>query len=295
MTEKSVPAVFSEMLRSFATLGRCLNLSQAVQELGLTRQTIRRHINELERRHGAELFTLTNRQYALTKQGEAALAGAERLLTESEIWLSTGRVFPTGLNHLAHPIDPKRWFYTQQQPLHDVWATGQPMLQAGIAAWTKSHAQLRHDELAPMLPYSMVYRPYNDDWLCVEVGNESSYATWFGKDMAQSKLGRHLSEDKPYDAMYQYLVHAYKMAVEQGGLWYDHVSASLPKKPGEEPRPVQYQRLVAGCTFPDGEPAVLVLVSRTNDIDIPALPSDKFHSLKEHEFSQFPSQSHPTH
>jgi len=280
MAQKSVPAVFSEMLRSFATLARCLNLSQAVDELKLTRQTIRRHINELEARHGKPLFHLKNRQYELTKEGKAALAGAERLLSESETWLNTGGAFPEGMNHVANPIDENRWLYMQQHPINEMWKTAPLLLRSGIIAWTESEAKLRHKKLAHLLPYSMVYRPHNDDWLCVEVGDESSYASWFGKDKAQNSLGRHLSEDRPYNQMYEYLVHAYKVVAQQGGLWYDHVTARLPRKTDEEPEPVHYQRLVTGCTFPDGLPAVLVLVQRTNTFDIPAFPSEKYQPLK---------------
>ncbi|MEP3512466.1 MAG: hypothetical protein ABJN38_11970, partial [Lentilitoribacter sp.] len=37
-------ALLHEMIRSFTTLARTLNLSHAVKELGSTRQTLRRHI-----------------------------------------------------------------------------------------------------------------------------------------------------------------------------------------------------------------------------------------------------------
>ena len=45
--EMNQPLLF-EMLRSFTTLARTLNLSHAVEELNSTRQTIRRHISQLE-------------------------------------------------------------------------------------------------------------------------------------------------------------------------------------------------------------------------------------------------------
>ena len=59
--------VLFEALRSFSTLASTLNLSRAVDALGTTRQTVRRHISLLEEARGEELFALIDRQYVLTK------------------------------------------------------------------------------------------------------------------------------------------------------------------------------------------------------------------------------------
>ena len=47
------PLLF-EILRSFTMLAATLNLSHAVKELGSTRQTVRRHISQLEDIKGGE-------------------------------------------------------------------------------------------------------------------------------------------------------------------------------------------------------------------------------------------------
>ena len=47
LTEVNQPLLF-EMIRSFTTLAQTLNLSHAVAELNSTRQTVRRHISQLE-------------------------------------------------------------------------------------------------------------------------------------------------------------------------------------------------------------------------------------------------------
>lgn len=288
MTNQPLPAVFSEMLKSFTTLARTLNLSQAVDELQLTRQTIRRHIVELERIHGHSLLTLENRQYKLTDHGKDALPAAERLLTESEAWLMSGGIFPSGLTHTAHVIDKDRWLYSQQHPVNSLWQNAEPLICAGIAGWTEAEAELESDGLAQVRPYALVYRPYKDDWLCSEVGEKSSYADWFGWRMAKSSVGRHLSEESPYEKVYDYLVNAYRIVMQNGGLWYDHISASLPREKNGPPQPVHYQRLIAACRFPDGEPATLILVARTNEIDIPSLPEDRFQPLDDDDVMDFP-------
>ena len=51
-------SILFELLRSFSTLARTLNLSKAVRELGSTRQTVRRHIYLLEEARGEKLFSV---------------------------------------------------------------------------------------------------------------------------------------------------------------------------------------------------------------------------------------------
>ena len=68
VTSLNQPLLF-EMIRSFTTLAKTLNLSHAVSELNSTRQTVRRHIAQLEAVKGETLFTLESRQYHLTEAG----------------------------------------------------------------------------------------------------------------------------------------------------------------------------------------------------------------------------------
>ncbi len=62
-----------EMLRSFTTLASTLNLSRAVIALGSTRQTVRRHIQQLEELRGEQLFEVHDRQYVLTEAGSRSV------------------------------------------------------------------------------------------------------------------------------------------------------------------------------------------------------------------------------
>ncbi|MEO1399352.1 MAG: LysR family transcriptional regulator, partial [Pseudomonadota bacterium] len=75
LKEMNQPLLF-EMLRSFTTLAKTLNLSHAVSELNSTRQTVRRHIALLEEMRGEVLFDVVNRRYELTEAGQAALPAA---------------------------------------------------------------------------------------------------------------------------------------------------------------------------------------------------------------------------
>jgi hypothetical protein len=86
LAQVNQPLLF-EMIRSFTTLARTLNLSHAVEELNSTRQTVRRHIAQLEELRGERLFDVINRRYELTEAGNAALPSALSLLGHGRLWL----------------------------------------------------------------------------------------------------------------------------------------------------------------------------------------------------------------
>ena len=50
------------MLRAFVCMSKNLNLSKTCEELGATRQTVRRHITDLEAIRGELLFEVVDRQ-----------------------------------------------------------------------------------------------------------------------------------------------------------------------------------------------------------------------------------------
>ncbi len=108
------PALLFEMMRSFVTLAHTLNLSHAVAELVSTRQTVRRHIQQLEEAMGAPLFTIENRRYSLTKVGLEALPEARDILDRGKLWLDGKTRHADGMLRLSHE-EPNGWSFHQQQ------------------------------------------------------------------------------------------------------------------------------------------------------------------------------------
>ena len=94
-----------EMLRSFVMLARYLNLSHAVEHLGSTRQTVRRHIEMLQALRGEELFAFVDRQYVLTDAGVLALTEAERILQLDEAWMRKEVSIVDGLTTVRYLAD----------------------------------------------------------------------------------------------------------------------------------------------------------------------------------------------
>lgn len=281
-SNRELPNGFTEMLRSFVVLARTLNLSQTVDTLGLTRQTVRRHVAALEELRGETLLRLDAQRYQLTSVGETSLPMAENVLRHSRKWAGSNAGQLGGLSHAIVRNSEGGWFFAQQHPLNSVWSLAPPLLVVGLEAWATCRGQLEDQALAPVRPYMIVYRKRASEWLCVEVGEKSSFTTWLGWAWAKSAIGVPVHEDPVHSDSDQFLLEPFDQVSVFGGVWYDHVSTQFAREKGGEPIPANYQRLVFASAFPDGSQAVVSLVARTNNLviegidpsSIPPTPSD---------------------
>lgn len=275
MSSVGLPGVFTEMLRSFVTLGETQNLSHSVTELGISRQTIRRHVREIERLKGGNLFEESDRQYRPTPKGAQALAEATKLLEYSRAWLDHRPTGSYGLLNTEIEICDDSWVYAQQHPLMRVWSQAPPILRRGLECWSLANGTLESEAFEKIRPYILVFRKHRGEWVIVEVGEKSAYGTWLGMSVAKSELGRPLELGEKYDKAVAYWRKPYDAVLESGSLWYEHISLSLPRKIGAAPVPVNYHRLIAACSFPDGQAAVMVFAARTDNIIIPNMPQKR--------------------
>jgi biotin operon repressor len=284
MPRNSTQAVMFEMLRSFATLAQTLNLSQTVKTLGITRQTVRRHINTLEKLKGIPLFRIRDRRYFLTEEGQQAVKGAEAILGWTDSWITQPqlRIFGSGgLDRAAFRDAKGHDFHGEQHPLSRIWKDSPPLVQKGFHAWSDAQFQLEGAALEPIRPYCVIYRKHPDGWILVNVGEKSSYATWLGWEWAKSSIGK-LSRDDPTGTEFdRFVSQSYTEVYEEGGVRLDHVYAHIPRHEHGSPLAVSFQRLLMGCTFPDGDFALAVLVARTNRIAITGLDPKKITALPE--------------
>lgn len=263
-----------DMLRAFTSLAKTLNLSETSESLGLTRQTVRRHISDLEAFRGGPLFTLKKHTYALTPLGVASLAGARSLLRQSESW-GRGEVHSTGMSHhleFAHSVnDDGSSFYSQQHPVSTVSRIGTPLVQNTLSAWGMALAQIEAEAMQSIRPHLAIYRHSPDGWICVEIGEASTYAKWLGWTWAKSAVGRLLEDDHAGKAYNRFIADAYERLHGEGGVRFDHIFAQLPRESSQTLVPVTFQRLLMGCIFPDDTPALALLASVTSQVDIPGL------------------------
>jgi DNA-binding transcriptional LysR family regulator len=272
VSQTTPPSTLYEILRSFTTLATTLNLSETVEKLGVTRQTVRRHINTLEELKGVSLFELRNRSYTLTEAGAQCLVEAQTILDQTEGWLfdRSRRSRARGaLERVTYTDDFGYSFHAQQHHLGRLWVDAPPLLQRSYEAWSRAELQLEHPEMEVIKPYRLVYRRLQNSWLCVEIGEASSYATWLGWEWAKSAIGR-FSQDDPVGTDFDsFMSQAYHGVFSSGGARLDHIAGMIPRSRNGQAVPARFQRLLIGCVFPDGEPALSLVVARTNRVEIP--------------------------
>lgn len=271
MSANHPPSTLFDILRSFTTLAGTLNLSETVEILGVTRQTVRRHINALEEIKGVKLFEMRNRCYVPTEAGEQQRLDAEQILALAETWLSNKSLRTRrrgGLDCVAYQDTNGYSLHAQQHHLSRLWHDGPPMLRRGFEAWSQSQLQLEHPAMTETKPYRLVYRKLKDGWLRVEIGEKSAYATWLGREWAKSAICRFSKDDPVGSDFDSFMSQAYQGVFDAGGARLDHIAAKVPRTRNGPAIPARFQRLLIGCCFPDGEPALAVLVARTNQVDI---------------------------
>ncbi|KIN62293.1 Transcriptional regulator, LysR family [Sulfitobacter noctilucicola] len=267
----SAPALLYEMIRSFTTLARTLNLSHAVTELNSTRQTLRRHITQLEEAAGQKFFVIEGRHYQLTPYGEEMLPEALDLLARGKLWVTgqTGHV--NNLLRFSHEASSGWSYYQQQQPLTHIWDAGSDLLRDSVTGWSKADGYLESEAMAGIRPYLMVYRRSDHGWICCEIGENSFYSGWWGWKNARSSIGRDLGKF-PGGADFEGLMNqSFEEVMATGGLRLDEVVTQFPRETGGEPFPLAYQRLLLGGRFPDNSFALISIVERSQKIRIQGL------------------------
>lgn len=267
VTEAPPPALLFEMIRSFVTLAKTLNLSHAVKELGSTRQTLRRHIAALEAEMGAPLFVVDDRRYQLSTAGEAALPQARDILARGVTWLRGGAGSVGQLQYLKAQVGGWR-FYQEQKPIGLVWSQSSVLLRETFRAWGMAAGQIESDNLAHVRPYLMVYRESGGEWICVEFGEKSAYVSWFGIDYARSSIGRPIAQLPAGEEFGHMLNQAFFDIEATQSARLDHVFTRMPVKEGSGWEPIAYQRLMLAGFFPDGSPSVMTLVVPTAEVSI---------------------------
>lgn len=262
------PPLLHEMMRSFAMLAETLNLSHAVMELQSTRQTVRRHITQLEEHMGVSLFTVEDRRYQLTDAGRAALGPALSIIAQGQSWLRGQVTHIEGMERLSYE-DPNGWiFHQQQRSIDTVWTGKSDLLRAGIRAWAAAGGALEDPAFAAVRPYILVFRETPGGWICVELGEGSFYANWYGWATARSSIGRSLNQF-PGGAEFGRLTNVpFQEIQETKTVRVDQVLTKMARVPGDTQYHVAFDRLMLGVRLPDGSPAVVSLVDRASELVI---------------------------
>lgn len=148
------------------------------------------------------------------------------------------------------------------------------MIQRSLMAWGAAMARIEGPAMVEMRPHLAIYRRSPLGWVCVEIGESSTYAKWFGWTWAKSAVGRLSEDDRAGGDYNKFIADAYERIHGEGGVRFDHTFAHLPRESSEQPVPITFQRLLMGCTFPDGAPALAVMTSVTPNVAIEGLSQE---------------------
>lgn len=279
MNEKQTSSILFELLRSFISLADTLNLSKTVRELGSTRQTVRRHVKLLEERTGNSFFTVEDRQYYMTKAGQRALPEAKVLVARGQAWLNNQSSHIGGLSHLAYQSETDFSYHLQQHSLGDIWSGGTALLQKGFQCWVDAKGEIEAEAFAPIRPFITVFRLLDKDWICAEVGSQSSYATWYGWEAERSSIGRGIASMPGGNAFSPLLAKPFEDVYVHGGGRLDHIHTQIAAENQQDLTPISYQRLLLGARFPDGSFAMVTLIDRTHNIRIDGLSDAQINAM----------------
>ena len=278
---EKAPALLYEMIRSFVVLADTLNLSHAVIQLDSTRQTVRRHIANLEKIKGGELFEVKERRYSLSPLGHLLLPEAKDLMANASAWLLGNAGQVDGLQYLSHSSVDGQLFYLQQHQIDRVFSSSATMLKDVLEGWARGGGQLQHDALKEVRCYCNIFRRISGDLVFAEVGEDSSFMSWFGADVAQSTVGRVLGQ-MPGGVDFARLVDIAYVEIERSqAIRLDHIHTVIPNPNSEVPIPISYERLMLGARFPDQSPAIISVVRRTYDIEIKGVESELIRTMPE--------------
>ena len=263
-----------DMLQAFIALAETLNLSETSLKLGLTRQTVRRHVADLEEIKGGPLFQLSKQEYSLTPFGSESLGEARSLLRQIQSWAH--RSAPSGehaefLESGRFSDSEGRDFFSQQHPISKLNQDGLAIMRKTLGAWGVACTSIEDSAMKPVRPYLVVYRKRPDGWVCVEIGEKSAYTRWFGWTWSKSAIGMLSQQDNAGDDFNDFIAAAYSRIYQEGGVRLDHLLAHLPRENCDVPVPVSFQRMLMGCVFTDDTPGLAVLVVMTNRIDISSM------------------------
>lgn len=278
MNDAHQPLLF-EMIRSFTVLARTLNLSHAVEKLGSTRQTVRRHISQLEEAKGEQLFTVFERQYRLTEAGQRALPEALDLLARGRSWLNGHVSHVSGLQHVQADLPEGRTFWLQQRPLGDIWKSERPLLREAFRAWSMAAGDLEAEPMSHVRPYFMVYRDSPNGWICTEIGDDSSYVSWSGWAAARSSIGRNMNVLPGGDEFAHLMEEPFEDVAIHEHARLDHVFTQLQRELSGSYLPICYRRLLLGGRFPDGSFALISVVDRHHGIEIVGLDPEMVNEM----------------
>lgn len=146
------------------------------------------------------------------------------------------------------------------------------LIQFGVRMFEKTRGNLDHPEFRQLMPYLLVYKPYevDDQLVLANAGHLSANARIYGGDWARTASGGLYDKETPGVYFSQRASEVYSGVTDNDAPRLDHIRA-LVNRPNDEPMWASYQRFLFRGYLNGGAPVLVCLADLTPDIDIPFL------------------------
>ncbi len=265
-----VKNAYVSALISFAALARFGKMTETVNFLGVSRQTIGRHMDYLDEHLGGPVVRSMGRNHSVTPRGEELLGGAEALLEQVQSMSSVG-----GLTSMTSGGLQSVWLSTEESEFrgqqHPLWRINQDspeIVQQGFSAWKDSNHDILAPKVAEMMPYMLTFRRSPGGWVCSHVGEKSAYADWFGWQWAKSAVGSFAADAISGNDYFRFCSVGYLNVMNSGECRLDHHDIVRATKGRNKFQDIRYHRLCMSFLLPNREPILGTLVCRTDAVDI---------------------------
>ncbi len=281
-------------LQAFSEVARLGSISAASSTLGIGRATIRDHL--------ARLADELNNSYPLvdTSQEHGVLteAGTDLYLEIKSVFETLEQAIDSVKNRgaLGGDSEMHKFYCEPKNPATIDKGGAVPLIQRAWRAWRSNGISPESDSLAPLRPWLIVYRKIGNEWLLVDVGKKSSFATWFGPANARRARSQKSRYDLTSDSCKRHTMHAYDTALAHYAPRYDHVYTHFSREVDGAVDWVSYQRLIMPLRWSekttqydafDNDNVVGVMIARTNQILIKALDDKHRHLLPDELLMEF--------
>jgi len=256
-------------LMVFALVAEGSSVSQTAKVAGISRPTVLKRLGDLS--------TIFNKGTPLVENGKLTQHGVyfhSRIQPQiSEIREALNVIFT------PHAVDSLAW----RSQRHSVFELDKkescpPIIHHAWRAWREGNGDLDSVGMSHLVPWAIILRQFQNDWIVAEIGESSSFATWFGPKRARFFKSKTRKEFLTGSVSYRETGRVYDEVERWGSPILHHIQACIPRSEGSENEWISYQRLVLPIKWGD-ETGLASFVVRTNTIRIDTLSAEERHPM----------------
>lgn len=240
-------------VRSFVRLAYLGDVSIAARELETTRQTIGRHIMELENLLECTLFEAVGANSRMTEWGVLWLPRAEEIFDTCSALFSKKDKRNTEYRSTQLPL---------RMLLRD--SSISKRLSAFAGAWMLGDKSLSCERMAQFHDHWITYERKKGTWCARSVGANSALSQFYGQDLATNSAGATIQQMISGTELRDEISFLLDSIYTRGGIHFSEVACRLIKPGTTEPITVLYQRVLVELSDENERPVVGSVIELMN-------------------------------